>query len=192
VEVEPYWGLLEEAEREVAAVVAGEAVEHGSFAFAHVLTHSIVLRSAGALRDLAVRLATYPEPLRRRLIEDAARAWEVPSPRLGAALRGDRFPLQWFLGQDAERVLRVVFALNRRWELPRWKWLAAYVPTLEVAPHRLAERVVEPLLAEDGLVAARTMLELVRDTLDLVPSQIDVSRARRGTAQRLATLGVPA
>jgi hypothetical protein len=115
VEVEPYWDSLRHAEQVVGAIVAGEAVEHGSLAFAHVLTHSVVLRSAGALRDLAARLATYPEPLRRRLIEDAARPWEVPSPRLGAALRGDRFPLQWFLGQDAERVLRVVFALNRRW-----------------------------------------------------------------------------
>jgi hypothetical protein len=188
VEVEPYWGSLEETRREVDAVAAGESVEHGALAFAHVVTHSVVLRSHGAFRDFEARLAGYPEELPRRLVETAAAVWELPSARLGAAARGDRLPVQWFLQQDAGRVLRVVFALNRRWELPRWKWLAAFAAELDPAPDRLAQRVVEPLVARDAVGAVRAMVELVRDTLELVPSDFGVAAARRATERRLAAL----
>jgi hypothetical protein len=189
VEVEPYWGSLEEARREVDAVAAGESAVHGALAFAHVVTHSVVLRSGGALADFEACLGEYPEALQRRVVEDAVAGWEIQSPRLGAAQRGDRFAVQWSLHREAERVLRVVFALNRRWEPPRWKWLDAYAAGLEVAPDRLAERVVAPLVEDDAVAAVRALAELVRDTLALVPPEFDVAAARRGTERRLAVLG---
>ena len=85
-------------------------------------------------------------------------------------------------------MLRIVFAVNRRWEPPRWKWLEHYASRLEVAPPALAERVVAPLLERDGLVAVRAMHELLRDALAIVPAEIDVASARRGTDCRLADL----
>jgi hypothetical protein len=189
VEVEPFWGSLQEARRGVDAVVAAEAFGHGALAFAHVVTHSVVLRSGGELSDFEARLGAYPEELRRRVVEDAIAGWEIPSPRLGAAQRGDRFPVQWHLHREAERVLRVVFALNRRWEPPRWKWLAVHAAELEIVPPRLAARIVEPLVATDAVVAVHSLAELVRETLALVPPEFDVAAARRGTERRLTVLG---
>lgn len=188
VEVEPFWDELDQLRREVDVVVAGETSDHVRLALGYVLTHCRPLRTEGAFAELASRLAEYPEAVRRRLVQDAFAGWEIPSPRLGVALRGDRFAVEGFLMNDAERVLRIVFALNRRWEPPRWKWLAYHVSTLEVAPPRLAERVVSVLLESDAMLAVARMLELVRETLALVPDEFDVSAARAGIEARLARL----
>jgi hypothetical protein len=188
VEVEPYWSELDWLRREVEAVLAAETTDHARIALGYVLTHCRPLRTEGVLAELGEQLAAYPDFVRRRLIEDAVAGWEIPSPRLGPALRGDRFAVEGFLLHDAERVLRIVFALNRRWEPPRWKWLAYHVSTLEVAPPRLAERVVAVLLEADAVTAVARILELVRETLTLVPDEFDVSAARRGIEVRLARL----
>jgi hypothetical protein len=188
VEVEPYWDELDRLRGEVDVVAAGETSEHARLALGYVLTHCRPLRAEGPLAELGARLAEYPDALRRRLVEDAIAGWEIPSPRLGPALRGDRFAVEGFLMNDAERVLRIVFALNRRWEPPRWKWLAYHVSTLEVAPPRLAERVVSVLLESDAVLAVARMLELVRETLSLIPDEFDVSAARKGIEARLARL----
>jgi len=188
VEVEPYWGNLGEARDEAAAIASGDVVEHGRLGFAHVATHWIVLRSDGALAELERTLAAYPESLRRRLVEDAVAGLEIPSPRLGAAQRGDRLSVEGFLVANAHRILRLVFALNRRWEPPRWKWATTFAASLELAPDRLGPRLVEPLVEPNALAAVRAMLELLDETLALVPPELDVEAARRGTERRLAAV----
>lgn len=188
VEVEPYWDRLDRLRAEVDAVLSGETTEHRRVALAHALLHCRPLRSEGALGELAGRLREYPESLVQRLVADAAAGWEIPSPRLGAALRGDRLPVQAFLLDDAQRVLRIVFALNRRWEPPRWKWLGYHAATLELAPPRLAERITGTLLEADAVLAVTRMLELIRETLTLVPVEIDVAAAVEGVEARLARL----
>lgn len=47
----------------------------------------------------------------------------------------------------------VLFALNRRWEPPRWKWLGYHATTLDRAPPRLAERITATLLEADARLA---------------------------------------
>lgn len=188
VESEPFWDRLDRLRAEVDAVLSGETAEHRRVALAHVLLHCRPLRTEGALEEISARLRAYPETLVRRLVEDAVAGWEIPSPRLGAALRGDRLPVQAFLLDDAQRVLRIVFALNRRWEPPRWKWLGYHASTLDVAPPRLAERITATLLETDAVLAVTRMLELIRETLTLVPDEIDVAPARAGVEARLARL----
>jgi hypothetical protein len=188
VEVEPYWHAASEAERDVEAIARGEVIEHERLAVAHVFTHMRPIRSSGLLARLEQRLARYPDDLALRLVHDAARGWEVPSPRLGGAIRGDRLALESFLLHEAEHVLRVVFALNRRWEPPRWKWLAHFAATLPVAPPALAERVVAPLVDPDAVAAVLAMTELANEALALVPPTFDVAAARRGVESRLAEL----
>jgi Domain of unknown function (DUF4037) len=188
LEIEPFWGSAAEVEREVSAILDGDVTDHGRLALAYVLTHCRILRSDGGLAPWQERLREYPAALQRRLIAAAAAGLEIPSPRLGGALRGDRLAVESFLLADAQRVLRIIFALNRRWEPPRWKWLSHHAETLETAPTALADRVVASLLEPNAVAAVRGMLELLRDALQLVPSEFEVDAARFGIERRLAAL----
>ncbi len=78
---------------------------------------------------------------------------------------------------DVYNVLRVIFALNRRWE-PDFKWLRHVTRDLAVAPERLAEWIEDiftlPVL-EDRVA---TSLALIQDTLALLPITPGIARAR--------------
>ena len=188
VEVEPFWGSIADAETQVETIVRGETVEHGRLAFAHVLLHSATLRSVGTLARLRDRVAVYPEPVRSRLLANAVSTWEIPSPRAGAVLRDDRLAVESYLLHEVRSVLRIVFALNRRWEPPHWKWLAHFGRTLEVAPPELTRRAVAPLVAPNALAAVLAIHELIAETLELAAPEADVEPARRGIALRIAAL----
>jgi hypothetical protein len=82
---------------------------------------------------------------------------------------------------DASRVVRIVFALNRVWQ-PTHKRLAARVASLAVKPVRLAERIDEALSEPDPRRALLVMTELQAETVALAPDGPNVNRARRWLA----------
>ena len=79
---------------------------------------------------------------------------------------------------DATRVLRIVYALNRVWP-PTTKRVAARVEGLPVKPERLAERIEEALTEPDPFRALLVLNELQLETVELAPSGPNVDRARR-------------
>jgi hypothetical protein len=188
VEIDPYWGLLSEAVAEVDAITSGSVLEHRRLAFAHVLLHSAHVRSRGALAEFADRCDEYPTGLGRRLIEGAIRGWEIPAERIGSAVRGDVLEARAWLQHDAERILRIVFALNRRWEPPRWKWLRDYAGTLPITPAGLVDRIETALLSSEPPEASRALAELGLEALELVSEEVDCERARKGLTTRIAAL----
>jgi hypothetical protein len=188
VEVEPFWARVAETEAEVNAILAGETIEHARLAFAHVLSHCVVLRGQVLVR-LAERCAVYPEALGRRLVEDSLSGLEIPAAPTASARRGDSIAVHGTVLNGTHKVLRTVFALNRRWEPPRWKWVAEYASELTVAPPRLVARLEATLSERDLVAAIRTLNELIRDTLVLLPPGPEVDAARHGTEARLAQLG---
>jgi hypothetical protein len=82
---------------------------------------------------------------------------------------------------DASRVLRIVYALNRVWP-PTHKRLADRVEALAVKPARLAQRIDEALSEPDPRRALLLMTELQADTVALAPEGPNVSRSRRWLA----------
>jgi hypothetical protein len=82
---------------------------------------------------------------------------------------------------DASRVVRIVFAMNRVWE-PTLKRLAARTAALPLKPERLAERIVEALTEPDPRRAVLLMTELQADTVALAPDGPNVVRARKWLA----------
>jgi len=188
VEIDPFWGLLSQAVAEVDAITTGTVLEHRRLAFAHVLLHSVHLRTRGALAELAHRCAVYPAGLGPRLIEDAVRGWKIPAERIGPAVRGDVLEARAWLQDDAERILRIVFALNRRWEPPRWKWLRGYAEALPISPAALVDRIDEALLLGELPEASRALAELGLEALELVPAEVECERARDGLRIRIAAL----
>jgi tRNA nucleotidyltransferase/poly(A) polymerase len=91
------------------------------------------------------------------------------------------------LVDDAVRVLRMLYAINRTWQ-PTTKRVAARAESLAVKPERLAERIEEALTEPDPLRALIVMTQLQLDTVMLAPPGPNVDRAKEWLAEGLAIL----
>jgi predicted nucleotidyltransferase len=150
---------------------------------ADAIAHGVALRTWGSLSRWQARLSDYPEDLARARIEDAALTWGgFPAAGLLTLARPDD-PLARIerMLDDASRVLRIVYALNRVWP-PTTKRLKARVAGLAVKPARLAERIDEAFSESDPRRALLVMTELQLETVALAPDGPNVNRARRWLA----------
>ena len=175
VPIELIWWSRDFAEASVAAILAGEPSGSGD-----ALANGVAIRSAGLLEGWQERLRAYPDELAAARIEDAALTWGGYAPEgwLTLLRPGERVALVERLLDDASRVLRIVYALNRVWE-PTSKRLADRVRDLPVKPDRLAERLDNALTEPDPVRAGLAMNELQLETVQLAPSGPNVDRARR-------------
>jgi Domain of unknown function (DUF4037) len=176
--VELIWMTLDAIERRLGDILAAKSLQHGELRTAEALQHGVTLRTAGRLVVWQRRLETYPEELRARLIETALNRWTsyVPEAYLNIVHRPDRLTLERNLVEASDLVLRMLFALNRRWE-PSWKRIPDLIDALPLKPDRTAEWIEAALLEPDAPRALRMMLELARDALDPV-DDIDLAAAR--------------
>jgi predicted nucleotidyltransferase len=184
VPIETIWWPHDFAEVSVAAIVAGEQSTS-----AEALSSGIGLRTGGLLETWQQRLRVYPEALAAARIEEAAVAWGGfhPTGFLTLARSGERLALVEYLYNDAVRVLRIVYAVNRVWQ-PTSKRLADRVQALRVKPERLAERIEEALTEPDPLRAMLVMSELQADASDLAPPGPNIDRARGWLREVIAVL----
>jgi hypothetical protein len=146
---------------------------------ADALANGIALRTSGLLAEWQERLAHYPEELALQRIEDAALTWGgfAAAGLLTIARPGERLALVERMVDDASRVVRIVFALNRVWQ-PTLKRLAGRAATLTRKPDRLAERIEQALTEPRPHRALLLMTELQVDTVALAPSAPNIDRAR--------------
>ena len=184
VPIELIWWSREHAEGAVDAIFTG----HGG-ATADALANGIALRTSGLLARWQERLDGYPDDLAAAQIEDAALTWGgfAPAGLLTLIRPGERLALVERLVDDAQRVVRIVFALNRVWQ-PTNKRLADRVATLEHKPERLAERIDAALSQPDARRATLVMTELQLDTVALAPDGPNVHRARQWLSDARAIL----
>jgi Nucleotidyltransferase domain len=178
VPIEEIWWSRAFAEEQIGKYVSAEAIANG-----------VALRTAGLLEQWQSRLRDYPEELAAARIEDAALTWGgfAAAGFLTITRPGERFALVERLVDDAQRVCKIVFALNRVWE-PTHKRLAARVEPLASKPERMAERITEALSEQDATRAVRTMTQLQIDTVALAPSGPNIDRARIWLPQVLEVL----
>ena len=179
VPVETVWWSRELAEERFAEGGSAEALANG-----------VALRTSGLLASWQERLADYPDDLAAERIEQAAERWGgfAPAGVLTLLRPDDRLQLLEWLIDAAQRVVTIVFALNRVWE-PTTKRLAARVEPLAIKPERLAERIEEALTEPDARRALRMMTELQLEAVELAPSGPNVDRARRWLDEALGKLG---
>jgi predicted nucleotidyltransferase len=146
---------------------------------ADAIAHGVALRTSGSLARWQARLSDYPEELARARIEDAALTWGgfTPAGLLTLARPGERLARTERMLDDASRVLRIVYALNRVWQ-PTHKRLEARAASLAVKPARLAERIEEAFSEPDPRRALLVMTELQSETVALAPDGPNVNRAR--------------
>jgi hypothetical protein len=174
VPVELIWWSRAHAETAVDAVFAGDPS-----ATADAIANGVALRSAGLLARWQERLRHYPAELACAEIEDAALTWGgfAPAGLLTLARPGERLALVERMVDDATRVVRIVFAVNRVWR-PTLKRLADRAAGLASTPERLAERIEDALTEPDPHRALLVMTELQADTVALAPHGPNVDRAR--------------
>jgi predicted nucleotidyltransferase len=174
VPVELIWWPRDYAETQIDALLAGAL--HST---ADALAHGVSLRTSGRLAAWQQRLRVYPPDLAAAQIEEAALPWGgfAPAGLLTLIRPGDRLALAEWILDGANRVLTIVFAVNRVWR-PTTKRLAVRVAPLAVKPDRIAERIEEALIGSDPLRALRVMTELQLDAVTLAPSGPNVDRAR--------------
>jgi len=174
VPIELVWWPRDFAEKSVAALFEG-----APSSTADALVNGISLRTAGLLALWQARLAQYPDELAAARIEEAALTWGgyAPEGMLTITRPGERLVLVERMVDDANRVLQIVYALNRVWP-PTTKRVAARVEGLAVKPARLAERIEEALTERDPFRAVLVLTELQLETVALAPSGPNIDRAR--------------
>ncbi len=177
--IEAGWQAITLHEKNLQDILAGNIIDHRLLKLADIISHAVPLRSQGLLAKWQQELAHYPDGLPERLIADATELWMFPhtaAVRWALIRRGDLSSLAERLLRDIYNILRILFALNRRWE-PEWKWIEYVSANLAIKPGRLVERINEvfsvPLLKRNVAVC----MQLICDTLLLVPPQYDVTRA---------------
>ncbi len=146
---------------------------------ADALVHGISLRGGTLLTVWQERLGHYPDELARERIEDAASKWGgfAAAGLLTIIRPSERLALLEWMVDDAVRVVRIVFAVNRVWQ-PTMKRVADRTALLPQKPDRLAARIDQALTEADPRRALLAMTELQLDTLALAPSGPNVERAR--------------
>jgi hypothetical protein len=174
VPVELVWWSRAHAESAVDAIFAGELAGN-----ADALANGVALRTSGLLERWQERLRHYPDEIAAARIEEAALTWGgfAAAGLLTIVRPGERLALLERMVDDASRVVRIVFALNRVWQ-PTHKRLADRTAGLARKPERLVERIEEALTEPDPRRALIVMTELQADTVAIAPDGPNVNRAR--------------
>jgi predicted nucleotidyltransferase len=182
--LELVWWSRAHAETAVDAIFEGD-----SSTTADALAHGLALRTSGLLERWQEQLHDYPEALARARIEDAALTWGgfAAAGLLTIVRPGERLALLERMVDDASRVVRIVFALNRVWQ-PTTKRLADRVAELPRKPELLAERIEEALTEPDPRRALLVMTELQAETAALAPDGPNIIRARTWLSDALELL----
>jgi predicted nucleotidyltransferase len=182
--LELVWWSHAHAESAVDAIFEGD-----TSTTADALAHGVALRTSGLLEQWQKRLRDYPEELARARIEDAALTWGgfAAAGLLTIVRPGERLAQLERMVDDATRVLRIVFALNRVWQ-PTTKRLADRVAELPRKPERLAEGIGEALTEPDPRRALLVMT-VQAETVALAPDGPNINRARTWLSDALELLG---
>jgi len=184
VPIELIWWSRTHAETAIDAIFVDDLS-----ASADAIANGVALRTSGLLAQWQERLSLYPDELAAARIEDGALTWGgfAPAGLLTIIRPGERLALVERMVDDASRVVRIVFAVNRVWQ-PTLKRLADRASTLAHKPDRLAERIEDALTEPDPLRAVVLMTELQADTVALAPDGPNIIRARKWLADALEIL----
>lgn len=172
--IELIWWARAFAEQAVDALLAGDVT--GS---ADAIVHAVPLRTNGALEAWQSKLTPMPDAVALAVIEDAALTWGgfAPEGYLTIARPGETASRFEYMAGDVGRILRIVYAVNRRWP-PTTKRLDARADELAVKPERLGARIEEALTEPDARRALRLLAEVQLDAARLAPDGPNVNRAR--------------
>ncbi len=183
IPVEVGWQTFEAVQTSIRRAVSSEpekppeGINHVITQFAEIVVSAIPLRTTGKLQDWQTTLSAYSDRLQSNLVQFALSEWsrvEHFTPMRRLARRGERFTLTYYLMDDLDKVLHLIYAVNRHWE-PSNKWTLTVAR--EFAPFDLDARI-DAILGDPSLERRVDLCaQLCLDVLALVPEQYDVSKA---------------
>jgi hypothetical protein len=171
------WQTFAALDANVERLRSGVVVDRKALFLADILVSAIPLRTSGRLAALQAMLNGYSDAVQRAIIDMAVERWSQPEHF--AALRrlarhGETLALTERLLADIQLAVRVLYAVNRRWE-PSEKWTLTLAR--EFAPFDLHARI-DAILGDSSLEPrVERIARLCLDVLAHVPETIDVSAA---------------
>lgn len=175
--LELQWRTFEQTNRLIDSVLNAETTSRRDLVAARTIEAAVPLRTSGKIASWQSRLSAYPENQAQRIVAESTEFWRAPhhiETLWGLADRDQMFSLVEWLQADIQDALRVLFAINRRWE-PDWKWLNHHLNELTMVPDRLCERIDSVFAGSDPHQAVDGALCIVEDVLALAESEFAVS-----------------
>ena len=180
--VEVGWAALSGFSELVHGLAAGEFVGAARLEMGWTVAQAIPLRTEGALGNWQATLARYPDGLAKRIVADQTAVWadpHVPGVRWALAARGERMGLAMRFLWDMQNLLRVLFAINHRWDQDL-KWTDEQSLDLPLKPDKLSARIDQIFTLTDLYRAVEVNQRLIVETLELTSAQgYDVAAALR-------------
>ena len=175
--VEIGWQTFRALRTNLDRIRSGAVIDRKTLAFGDIIVSAIPLRTAGQLQNWQAALEDYSDDLQRSLINAALVRWSQPDHVAAArrlALRGERLALMESLLADLDAAVRVLYAVNRRWE-PSRKWTLTVAQTF--APDDMIPRI-DAILSDKSLEQrVDCCIRLCLEMLELVPEGYDISAA---------------
>lgn len=176
--IEAGWQSFEAMKKNVRSILNGEIIDHERLLLPWVINNAICITEGDLIKNLKGDLNTYPDILQKKIILSSLKGLTLTlalNVKKALAEREDKIPLLERLIVDVKRVLRILFALNKEWELD-WKRIRYIVEDLEVKPNDLYNRIDKIVTLNSSKESLEACFELTKDTLLLIPKELDENR----------------
>lgn len=169
-------------EQQMALILEQHEVETPLHKAMSGVQKSIPLHGPELIRQWQERIADYPEPLARAMVEHHLQFFPLWGLQAYLDARDAALWRSQMLLEAAQNILGVLAGLNRRYYTTfQFKRMRHFVEQLAIAPENLSDRLEYLLRAEPGLAAAE-LERLVREIAELVERhmpEVDTSGARK-------------
>ncbi len=146
VALEAGWQTFAALDASLTPILAGEVFQRKVLTLAELITSALLLRDNGQIAAWQTRLKEeYPAALRAQLYEDALKRLNDPERLADArrlAQRGEVLALVDMLRDDITLMMRLLYALNGRWEAGQ-KWTLTLADGLPIMPQNWRARIHE-------------------------------------------------
>jgi len=174
--IEAGWQTISSMKNNINLIIEGKVITHDKLILASVLKDAIFIRDNGILSSLQGQLNLYPEKLQKDIIANTIDPWTMGlsiAVRKMLSKREDKIPFLQRMIPDIQRILRILYAINRQWE-PDWKWTKNIINNLEIKPQNLEERIDSIICIKDTKENLKNCFELIKDTLLLIPKDLEL------------------
>ncbi|MBW9159109.1 DUF4037 domain-containing protein [Clostridium tagluense] len=174
--IESGWQTISNMKNNINSIIEGKVITHDKLILASVLKDAIFIRGNGILSDLQGQLNLYPKELQKDIIANTIEPWTMGlaiDVRKMLSKREDKIPFLQRMIPDVQKILRILYAINRQWE-PDWKWTKYIISNLEIKPENLKERIDSIICIKDTKENLKNCFELIKDTLLLIPKDLEL------------------